>query len=350
VSAQVLKNVAFPTRLRYEIIPDLVDDRVEAALHTLLAADELRQNDLLLHIVDHGILAELEQALAIKSVADPKQDPRLESLSRRVAAYRHRIRERIAVANQDPIMSKRREGEAADVETFGEEDHIEPPSGSELMRRFEAERLWRRSGVFFTVETFANKPGEKKVDTVDKELGKLAEARMKALRIDYTIDIKRLLDFPTDVARAARTVWELMPAYRDPFEQYPVAVSFIRILKFTGHGNAGDTAEKPEASFGFEGQFTPTTMKDLESAAVAAAFKSMPLFMAPGATLHFDGCELGRSEKGKVFMGKVASLVLGRHKRGFVKANTIQVQPGFTTGVNPVHAGKPVTYRWPQEF
>jgi hypothetical protein len=49
-------------------------------------------------------------------------------------------------------------------------------------------------------------------------------------------------------------------------------------------------------------------------------------------------------------MGKVASLVLGRHKRGFVKANTIQVQPGFSKGVNPVHAGKPVTYRWPQEF
>lgn len=350
MSAQAFKNVAFPTRLRYEIIPDLVDDRVEAAVQTLLASDEPDQNDLLLHIVDHGILAELEQALAIKSVADAKHDPRLESLSRRVAAYRQRIRDRIAFANQDPIMSKRREGEAADVEMFAEEDHIQPPSGSELVRRFEAERLWKRSGVFFTVETFANAPGEGKVDTVDKQLGKLAEARLKALRIDYTIDIKRLPGFPADVERAARTVWELMPAYRDPFEQHDVAVSFIRVLKFTGHGNAGDTADKPEASFGFEGQFSPSTMKELESAEVAAAFAPMPTFMAPGATLHFDGCELGRSEKGKAFMKKVASLVLGRHKRGFVKANTIQVQPGFTKGVNPVHAGKPVTYRWPQEF
>jgi hypothetical protein len=79
------------------------------------------------------------------------------------------------------------------------------------------------------------------------------------------------------------------------------------------------------------------------------------MFMAPGATVAFDGCEVGKGQPGKEFLGAAARLFFGKKgtdqfsKHGFVKANEEEVQLSIVKHEG-MEVRSPVVYKWPDDF
>ena len=105
----------------------------------------------------------------------------------------------------------------------------------------------------------------------------------------------------------------------------PLAVSFVRELRFFGHGQHGRFDPKSgttiHAGFGFDGSILETPV--LLESSQKKLFKKVPKFMAPGSSTLFEGCDTGDGDLGKKFMKAIGELFFGAEKWGYVRANTV---------------------------
>jgi hypothetical protein len=107
---------------------------------------------------------------------------------------------------------------------------------------------------------------------------------------------------------------------------------FVRELHLMGHGT--------ENKFGF-GRYLYNSeylQKNYETGLHA-------VYMAPGATIYMEGCDVAKGEAGLKYLKEVGRIFFGDQKAGFVKGNTCIV-----IGMGEITECQPRTLRWPSDF
>ena len=273
-------------------------------------------------------------------------------------------RRRVELSN-DPTKNRLRiEGEKKQA------DHAHPiahVSDVEQQRRQDQQDLWARCGVSIDIEfsphaeavdgpvdseaeEFHNRvTGGRNIDAGDELTAKMRRERIKEGFCDFAFPLALAQrDIPAQLEAVARQLGGTGLFAREG----PLAVSFVRELRFYGHGQHGRFDPKSgttiHAGFGFDGSILETPV--LLESSQKKLFKKVPKFMAPGSSTLFEGCDTGDGDLGKKFMKAIGELFFGAEKWGYVRANTV------VTHLDPINRlagfadGSPKTLMWQNDF
>ncbi len=329
-----------PSKRVLTYVPSTISVRAERAILKLLADPESIE-ERLAHVVDRTALQELRIACEFWPT---KSLPTAEKDALKTIHFATRRFARITEDRTAAVRSHRAERLEAERKQFEEPRGTLDPSTKDREREriYHAERLWLECGVTLDFEAV---PGES-VDNAEMTLAKIGQARMQAKYCDALIDLRgHLGDLHISFAEVAK---DLAGAhlFACPPSVPNEAASFIRELRFMGHGFPG-TAELP-AAFGFTGELLDTP--SLQEKALIDALGKMKNYLAPRSSIILDGCSTGRGARGKEFLRQLGKLFYGNLKHGYLRANTENVEAppaNFKEGLLTVNA---VTYLWPDDF
>ncbi len=155
----------------------------------------------------------------------------------------------------------------------------------------------------------------REMDAAEAQLRTFAQERLRTGRTDAAFPMEQFEDILAILSRLSKTL----------------GPDFVRELHLMGHGG--------EDKFGFGIHYYRS--KDLER------FRSGLLadFMAPGATIYLEGCEVAQGTAGLNYLKEIGRIFFGDQKSGYIKGNTEKV-----VGIGDITERKPRTLRWPADF
>ena len=267
-------------------------------------------------------------------------------------------RTRVKVANDPTHNGTRLSGEK---EERKQEHPIAKISSMEASRLLDRDSLWSQCGVFIDIEFSPHieaidgpidqeakdfhGAGGRAIDVGDEMAGTMRHQRAKAGFCDRGIPLALAQrDIPLALDLAAQQLGKQNIFGREG----QFAVSFIRELRFYGHGQHGKPAKGIEAGFAFDGSMIETSL--LEDPSQKKLFSRVHKYMAPGSSVVFEGCDTGDGAAGRAFMKAIGEIFFAPHNWGYVRANT------EVTSIDPVNKiagfrdGKPRTLMWPNDL
>lgn len=283
----------------------------------------------------------------------------------KVAAALDEITRRRVKASNDPVKNRLRvEGEKKQADVS---HPIATVSSEERERLDDQQELWTLCGVSIDIEFsphaevvdgpvdseaeefHKNVTGGRHIDTGDELAAKMRQERIKEGFCDFAFPLALAQrDIPAQLEAVARRLGGTGLFGREG----PLAVSFVRELRFYGHGQHGrvdaESGKTIHAGFGFDGSIIETPL--LLDSTQKELFKRVPAFMAPGSSVLFEGCDTGDGDLGKEFMKAIGHLFFGAEKWGYIRANTV------VTHLDPINRlagfadGRPKTYMWQNDF
>lgn len=344
-----LSTVARPGRGEFTFIPSTMPPRCETAINKLLIRKEPEVRTMLAHVVDYAALSEMRSALHAWRSENAKEREKVKLVADVVEEQLTRIRLRHKKLHESGEAATRRGGEARQREIELSVLKGSKDTPRERQRLFAQHALFDQCAVSCDIDTFPAKPAEG--DNAEQNLLKIAASRIPkgfsehALRLDSPAQLfSELMSISLDLA--AKTFYPVEP------DRPNEAVSFIRELRFFGHGKAGTDQTQP--TFWLCGLQNPETI-DMEwfidaEGNFEESFDTVRRYMAPGATIGFEGCEIGKGAHGKAFLALVGARFFGGQKFGFLKANQAET---FSLPANPeegLPSIDPVTYKWPDDL
>lgn len=212
----------------------------------------------------------------------------------------------------------------------------------ELEEQAEAKRLKdAKAGGVVTTFPFA--------ETV---LESVASSRLEAGETNARIALGAIEDMRTGLDRIAVENKiippELVKARKNEVHWVPPGFpGFIRRLEVLGHGSTGP---KPEnVGYTFAGAsahsgygYRAKDLRELEKKGF-----DFSRYLVDGATVHLEGCLVGKGELGRKFLYQVGRLFFGL-KNGYVITNTCLSSK--SVAVQEIEPCDPVTFKWPEDF
>lgn len=306
--------------------PSVLSPASEDVLMILLSASPSEAAETIEHSLDYGLLSELREAIAVRESLTPEIQSKLRRLYEALTSQVQRLRTRRQIASSSGFAA-RIAAEASQSEIEREHDEHWPPGFREVERRFAADDLLRKCAVFYDLETF---PAGRDVGSDEVQLKGMVDARKRRGFCSEALGLEHV----TGIARHLGAAMERG------------AVCFVREIRCAGHGMA--PADELSSAFVFDGGYTD--LADLRHPEIAGRFADVWRYMAPGASIIFEGCNVGRGEGGRQYLGAFAELVFSKRKWGFVRANRTSTQLPITDTWRGLPPGDPVTYRWPDDF
>ena len=177
-------------------------------------------------------------------------------------------------------------------------------------------------------------------DTDIEDIGSQRKAQgQPEAKIGTIFDIATGLDIVA-IELGLLTFAEAQPNADAP-NAYPAGrTAFVRELKVLGHGNSGELEKHVGYQFG---AFYNTP----ELREVMRSGLDFSRYMIDGATLHLEGCLVGKGELGRRYLALVGEMFFGS-KRGYIVANTC-LASGSVLPSQIAPCG-PRTLAWPGDF
>lgn len=376
--------VVAPHHQPYLYVPLSLDLDPGVALLSLSALSEpdaLRQIGQMVDPVALSRIGERAgQVLGLSSflgVDSPGERARLALVEKACKSLLKRVRVRRERANDLGVNKARLDGEALQRK---DEHPLSKISAREKERSIHADRLWSDCGVLTDVEmspwvesvdgTLEKDQealehialnGSRKIDSVDELAAKIRKSRQAVHMSSFEFPLAiAQRDIVLNLALVARAL-----ADRGSFGVFPgeirvgptrvdgpFALSWIRELRFFGHGQLGRAAKEGVAAvpagFGFDGTMLTTDV--LSHPDTRAVFAPVSFFMAPGSSVLFEGCDTGSGSEGRAFVEAAAQAFFGKQKWGYVRANTVVTSADPIAVERGIRDGAPVTLKWPDDF
>ncbi|MCB1787844.1 MAG: DUF4157 domain-containing protein [Gammaproteobacteria bacterium] len=189
-----------------------------------------------------------------------------------------------------------------------------PQNEREQERKQAIDRL-KREGGNVDLTFYTHYEG---MDMAEYLLEGMAEGRVKDKRTDAAFPMAAFDDIGAALAFIAG--------------RHQDATGFVRGLHLMGHGT--------EDHFGFGEHYYSSAYlnKNYTSGQFAG-------YMADGATVYLEGCDVAKGEAGKRYLQAVGRIFFGSEKAGFLKGNTCKV-----IGMGEMTECEPRTLRWPSDF
>jgi len=212
----------------------------------------------------------------------------------------------------------------------------------ELERQAAAKRLQdEKAGGVVTTYPY----GETKLEDA-------ADARLKARETNARIALGAMEDMRTGLDKIALTQkiisQELAQSREHEVHWVPPGFpGFIRRLEVLGHGTTGPKPENVGYTFAGETSdsgfgYSAADLREMEREGF-----DFSRYLVDSATVHLEGCLVGKGELGRQFLYQVGRLFFGL-KNGYVVANTcLSTKSVMVKEIDPCD---PVTYKWPEDF
>ncbi|MEZ5357235.1 MAG: hypothetical protein R3F48_00300 [Candidatus Zixiibacteriota bacterium] len=349
-------SVASPGSYTFTYIPSQIPPRAERAINKFFSMNESGIRELMAHVVDYRALIDLNTAVNAWPTESKAEIEKLKVLSQAIAQQLGAIRSRRKAVFETAAKATRREGEERQRVLEHLYKHLPAREQERLLHSW---RLWDDSAVYVDVDTIPSKPHPD--DMAELALkNKMAPVRVSKGFSHSLFEIDSLAHLEVELYSLAEEIagtghFGVIKGVANE------AVSFIRELRFFGHGSSGTATKQPtfhacgvlssdKIDISWLLGLAPDDDADAPSADAATVLGQLQNYLCPGATIFFEGCSVGKGDAGKQFLALVGHHCFGDFKFGFLKANTEEtftLSAAPEEGLPPV---SPVTYKWPDDL